>query len=126
MKGVLHIDVSNRKAKYSFDLKRNITVVCETAESKSKLNKWVKDYSDSNPDKKLLVIANGANRIYKKGLSVFVFLQTAGGKLTDSPWSVLFYLSLSILERLLLRAVVNQSMSSLWNTSGGLIFKTFP
>lgn len=63
---------------------------------------------------------------YKKGLPVFVFLQTAGGKLTDSPWSVLFYLSLSILERLLSRAVVNQSMSSLWNTSGGLIFKTFP
>ena len=31
-----------------------------TAESKSKLNKWVKDYSDSNPDKKLLVIADGA------------------------------------------------------------------
>ena len=35
-------------------------IVCETAKSKSKLNKWVKDYSDSNPDKKLLVIADGA------------------------------------------------------------------
>lgn len=35
-------------------------VVCETSKSKSKLNKWVKDYSDSNPEKKLLVIADGA------------------------------------------------------------------
>lgn len=35
-------------------------IVCETAESKSKLNKWVKDYTDSNPGKKLLVIADGA------------------------------------------------------------------
>lgn len=35
-------------------------IVCETAQSKSKLNKWVKDYTDSNPEKKLLVIADGA------------------------------------------------------------------
>ncbi len=35
-------------------------VVCKTSGSKSKLNKWAKDYSDSNPEKKLLVIADGA------------------------------------------------------------------
>ena len=35
-------------------------IVCETAQSKSKLNKWVKDYTDSNQEKKLLVIADGA------------------------------------------------------------------
>lgn len=35
-------------------------IVCETCKSKSKLNRWVKDYLDSNPEKKLLVIADGA------------------------------------------------------------------
>ena len=35
-------------------------IVCKTAQSKSKLNKWVKDYTDSNPEKKLLIIADGA------------------------------------------------------------------
>ncbi|MCR5607366.1 MAG: ATP-binding protein [Treponema sp.] len=35
-------------------------VVCKTSESKSKLNKWVKDYSELNSEKKLLVIADGA------------------------------------------------------------------
>lgn len=35
-------------------------VVCRTSGSKSKLNRWVKDYSDLNPEKKLLVIADGA------------------------------------------------------------------
>ncbi|MBR1713792.1 MAG: ATP-binding protein [Treponema sp.] len=35
-------------------------ILCETAKSKSKLNKWVKDFTDSKPEKKLLVIADGA------------------------------------------------------------------
>ena len=35
-------------------------IICKTAQSKSKLNKWVKNYSDSKPGRKLLVIADGA------------------------------------------------------------------
>ena len=54
--------VEDSKAGYEFYQAyfNGTKIVCETAKSKSKLNKWVKDYSDSNPDKKLLVIADGA------------------------------------------------------------------
>ena len=42
MKGVQHIEVSNRKAKYTFDLKRNITVVCgDSGSGKTTLYKMV-------------------------------------------------------------------------------------
>ncbi|MBR4372999.1 MAG: hypothetical protein IKP49_01375 [Treponema sp.] len=45
MKGVQHIEVSNRKAKYSFDLNRNITVVCgDSGSGKTTLYRMVRSF----------------------------------------------------------------------------------
>ncbi|MCR5219244.1 hypothetical protein [Treponema sp.] len=35
-------------------------ITCKTSGSKSKLNKWIQDFTNTNPEKKLLIIADGS------------------------------------------------------------------
>lgn len=45
MKGIQHIEVSNRNAKYIFDLKRNITVVCgDSGSGKTTLYRMIRAF----------------------------------------------------------------------------------
>lgn len=46
MKGIQHIEVSNRKAKFRFDLNRNITIVCgDSGTGKTTLYSMIADYT---------------------------------------------------------------------------------
>ncbi|MBQ6567269.1 MAG: ATP-binding protein [Treponema sp.] len=45
MKGIQHIEVSNRNAKYSFDLNRNITIVCgDSGSGKTTLYRMIRAF----------------------------------------------------------------------------------